>query len=177
MPERVIKVQKHKRDAVSALKERFSGYRDFIFTDYRGLTVAQITELRHRLRAERAVYKVIKNRFANIVFKDLKQPDVSAFLTGPTAIALAKEDSAGPTKVLFEFSRESAVKVKGGLIFGRVYDAREVEEISKLPPREALIAQLMRTMQAPAQNFVSATSGIVTKLVRTLQAVAESKKE
>ncbi len=175
MAETEAKVQQSKIEAVGKLKEQFAAYRDFIFTDYRGLTVAQITELRHRLREQRSVFKVVKNGYAKIVLRGLNAPDVSGHLTGPTAIALVKEDAAAAARTLFDYTKESPLKVKGGLIEGGVYDSRQVEALSKLPSKNVLLAQLMGTMKAPLQNLVFALNGITTKLVRTLVAVAEAK--
>jgi len=176
MAETEVKVQQSKIEAVGKLREQFAGYHDFIFTDYRGLTVAQITELRHRLRVQRSVLKVVKNGYAKIVLQGMKAPDMSAHLTGPTAIALVKEDVAAAARILFDFTKESPLHVKGGLIEGGVYDSKQVEVLSKLPTKNVLLAQLMGTMKAPVQNLVFALSGITTKLVRTLAAVAEAKK-
>ncbi len=176
MAETEVKVQQGKIEAVGKLKEQFAGYSDFIFTDYRGLTVEQITELRHRLREQRSVFKVVKNRYAKIVLQGLKAPDMSAHLTGPTAIALVRDDAASTAKILFDYTKESPLQVKGGLIEGGVYDAKQVEALSKLPSKNVLLAQLMGTMKAPVQNLVFALNGITTKLVRTLVAVADAKK-
>lgn len=176
MAESTTKVTQAKLDTVAKLKEQFAAYKDFIFTDYRGLTVEQITELRHRLREQQSVYKVVKNRFAKIALTELKAPDISANLTGPTAIALIKQDAAAAAKILLDFTKESPLQVKGGLIEGGVYGKEQVEALSTLPPKPVLIAQLMGVMQAPLQNLVYALSGIPTKLARTLAAVADSKK-
>lgn len=178
MTEHVTKVQDHKVEALEAIKAKFSENADFIFTDYRGLTVEQITALRGKLREKQAEYKVVKNRYAKLAFHQMEMPDdVAALLVGPTALALLKEDASGVAKILFEFARETPVEVKGALVNGRVFDAAQTEALSKLPTREQLLAQLMGTMQAPLQNFVYALNGVTTKLVRTLQAVADKKAE
>lgn len=176
MAEYTTKVQSHKVESVDSLKHAFEGVNDYIFTNYRGLTVAQITELRNRLRAENAVYKVIKNRFAKIALKDMDQPLVDEHLTGPTAVALARGESGTVAKILFEMSKELPLEVKGGIINGNVFNAAQVEAFSKLPSRLELIAKLMGTMKAPIQNLVYTIDAVPTKLVRTLQAVADQKK-
>jgi len=170
------RVNDRKREAVGLLKDEFGDVKDFIFTDYRGLTVEQITVLRRRLREQNAEYKVIKNNYARIAFQQLQSPEeVASYLVGPTAIAMAKGESSPVVKSLIDFARESSVQVKGGLIAGRVYDAKQVAEYSKLPTRPELLAILMGTMNAPVQNLVYAIGGVTTKLVRTLQAVADKK--
>lgn len=164
-----------KTELVGTLKETFRDIRGFIFTDYRGLTVEQITELRSKLRERKAEYHVIKNNFARLAFIQMEKPDVSSFLVGPTAIALVREDSGDVVKDLLEYAKDWTVQVKGGLIDGNVFDATQVEEFSKLPSREELIAKLMGTMNAPLQYLVYAINGVTQKLVRTLAAVAEQK--
>jgi large subunit ribosomal protein L10 len=153
----------------------FGSYKGYIFTDFRGLTVEQITKLRRELQKLNAEYKVVKNNFARIAFQEMSQPDVSSYLTGPTAIALANEESAQVAKSLLEFAKETSVKVKGGLVEGKVFDDQQIVLFSKLPSRVELLASLMGTMRAPVQNLVYAMNGVTTKLVRTLQAVAEKK--
>jgi len=170
------RVNDAKRESVASLKGQFDQVSDFVFTDYRGLTVEQITELRRRLREHQAEYRVIKNNFAKIAFQQMKAPDsVGAYLVGPTAVALAKGDSAPVVKSLLELAKDWPVQVKGGLIGGNVFDAAQVEAYSKLPGRDVLISMLMGTMNAPLQNLVYVVNGVTTKLVRTLQALADKK--
>ncbi len=172
-----VKIQQNKVDAVQALKDEFSTVDNYIFTNYRGLTVEQITVLRQKLFQEDARYKVVKNRFAKIALKELKRPEVDDQLTGPTAIALPKGDAATIAKILVEFAKEAPVEIKGGIVDGQVFTAKQIEEFSKLPSRLELLAMLVGTMQAPIQNVVYILNALPTKLVRTLQAVADSKSE
>ena len=155
-----------KEDAVKALKDEFEGYNGYIFTDYRGMTVAQITELRTALRKNDAQYRVIKNRFAKIAMKDLGKGGAEEQMVGPTAVALAKGDESNVVaKALFEAIKNGApMQVKGALIDGELMSAEEVEALSKLPTKLELIASLMGTMKAPVQ-----------KLAATLLAYVESK--
>ena len=170
-----VKIQDHKVKAIESIKGDFSNVKDFIFTDYRGLTVAQITELRNDLRKENAVYKVIKNRFAKIALKELDQPTVDEHLTGPTAVALSTEEAGPVAKALVAFARNGVLKIKGGIIDGNVFDAEQMVAFSKLPTKLELIAKLMGTMKAPVQNMVYIMHGVPQQLVRTLQAVADKK--
>ncbi len=169
------KIQPYKQDAVKKIRDEFQLAKDFIFTDYRGLTVEQITDVRKKLREQKAAYRVVKNRFAKIALRDLQYPEVAEYLVGPTAIAIAKEDSAPVAKLLLELSKELPLKVKGGLVDKNVFNDKQLEAFSKLPGKKELIAMLMSTMQAPLQNFVYALNAVPTKLVRTLQAVADKK--
>lgn len=169
------RVNDTKVGAVDALKEMFAETGDFVFTNYRGLTVDQITRLRTKLRENGADYRVVKNRFARLAFQQLNKPDVSEYLVGPTALALAGSDSAPVVKAIIDFAKEAPLEVKGALVGDQVYDAKQAAAFSKLPTRDELIAQLMSVMQAPLQNFVYAANAVPTKLVRTLQAVADQK--
>ncbi|TVQ26500.1 MAG: 50S ribosomal protein L10 [Spirochaetaceae bacterium] len=175
MTAHVTKVQPHKTEALEVLKETLSRNQEFIFTDYRGLTVEQITELRGRLRAQQADYKVVKNRYAKLAFEQLDKGAAAGVFVGPTAIALIKQDSAAAAKLLFDFAKDTPVQVKGAYVDGRFFDAAQTEALSKLPSRDQLIAQLMSTMNAPLQNLVYAMNGVTQKLVRVLQAVADKK--
>lgn len=160
------RVNAAKEDAVKALKDEFQSYNGFIFTDYRGMTVAQITELRNALRKNDAAYRVVKNRYAKIAFKDLGKTGAEDQMVGPTAVALAKGDESNVVaKAIFEAIKNGApIEVKGAIIDGEVMDAASVEALSKLPTRLELIASLMGTMKAPVQ-----------KLAATLLAYLESK--
>lgn len=177
MTDHVTRVQQHKVDSLEAIKSKFSENKDFIFADYRGLTVEQITDLRRKLRDKEAEFRVVKNRYTRLAMKELEMPDVSEMLVGPTALTLLKDDPTAVAKILFDFAKDTAVSVKGAIVDGKVYSSSETEALSKLPTRDQLIAQLMSTMQAPLQNLVYAMNGTVQKLVRVLQAVADKKQE
>lgn len=161
------KFQAEKTAAIADIKARFEAVSEYIFTEYRGLTVEQITSLRHQLREKGCSYKVVKNNFARIAFEEMKSADVSQYLVGPTAVALASEEPNSVAKVLFDFSKEvPALVIKGALIGGEIYDAAKIEAFSKLPGKKVLISMLMSAMQATT-----------SKLARTLQAVADKKAE
>lgn len=168
-----VNIQSSKTEAIESLKEEFKGVKDFIFTDYRGLTVSQITELRNILRKENAAYKVVKNRFAKIALKELDREAADELLTGPTAIALAMDESGPVAKALYDFSKNAPVAVKGAVIGEKLFSAEEVEAFSKLLTKPQLLAKLMGTMKAPVQNVVYVLNAVPQKLVRTLQAVAD----
>ncbi len=170
------KVQDAKVASIGELKETLGAAPDYIFADYRGLTVEQITALRKQLRAKDAHFKVVKNNFARIAFEQLEAPDVASYLTGPTAVAISPKDANEVAKIMFDFSKETpALKVKGGLVGKTVYDAAQVEAFSKLPGRKELIAMLMSVMNAPARNLAAALNDINARLVRTVKAVADKK--
>lgn len=166
MEEYKAHVNKAKEDAVAALREEFAGYDGFIFTDYRGMTVDQITKIRKDLRKDEAAYRVVKNRYAKIALQNLEKSGAEDQMIGPTAVALVKGDTANVVaKVLYAAGKDGVnIQVKGALIDGEVLSADQIEAISKLPTRLELIASLMGTMKAPVQ-----------KLAATLLAYVESK--
>jgi len=170
-----LKVQQYKIDAVAELKDGFEKTRSFIFADYRGLTVDQITELRRSLRDAGADFHVVKNNYAKIAFKQMDHEDVAPYLVGPTAIAYCGDEAGPVAKAMLKLAKDMPVELKGGLLDGEVYDAKAVEAFSKLPTKLELIQMLMSTMNAPAQNMVFVLNGLTTKLVRTLDAVREKK--
>ena len=104
-------LQPAKTQAIEETKKVFSEYNDFIFTEYRGLTVEQITALRNKLREHEAPLKVVKNNFARVAFEELKIENVADYLKGPTAVVMAKEDSNEAAKVLFDFAKDNQALV------------------------------------------------------------------
>lgn len=159
------KIQPAKAEAIENAKKVLGEYNDFIFADYRGLTVEQITTLRDKLREKNAVLKVMKNNFARIAFEDMKVENVADYLKGPTVIAMAKEDANEVAKVLFDFAKDApTLTVKGAYVEKEVYDAAKIEAFSKVPGKKQLIAMLMSAMNGPAQ-----------KLAATLKAYADKK--
>ena len=167
MAVRAKKIQPAKAEAIENAKKIFSEYNDFIFADYRGLTVEQITALRDKLREKNAVLKVVKNNFARIAFEDIKVEGVADYLSGPTVIAMAKEDSNEVAKILFDFAKDApALAVKGASIEKEAYDAAKIEAYSKVPGKKQLYAMLLSAMNGPVQ-----------KLAATLKAYADSKSE
>ncbi len=153
-----------KEESVKALKDEFSQYNGYIFTDYRGMTVEQITTLRRTLMSKDSTYRVVKNRFARIALSQLDHT-ADEQLVGPTAIALVKGDEANAVaKDLFALAKEGApLVVKGGIIDGQFFSAEEVEALSKLPGRLELIATLMATMMAPVQKLAATMLAYVEK--------------
>ena len=166
---RAKQLRDEKVAAVADVKEAFGAAKDLIFTEYRGLTVEQITELRLKLRESDCTYRVVKNNFARIALEELGKGSLGDYFTGPTAVVFYSGDGDvnGAAKAVFDFAKEApALVVKGGYVGGEVYDAEKLEAFSKLPGKKELIAMLMSAMQATT-----------SKLARTLQAVADKKGE
>jgi len=170
------KIQESKTKAIAELKEILGVAPDYIFTDYRGLTVEQITNLRKLLRAKDVKYKVIKNNFAKIAFEQLSTPDVSNYLVGPTAVAITPKDTNEVAKILYDFLKEApTLKIKGALVSGSVYDAAQTEAFSRLPGRLELISMLMSVINGPTRNLAAALNDVPSRLVRTIKAIGDKK--
>jgi len=157
-----------KNAMIEAIKGKASESASLIFTEYRGMTVAQISELRKKLREFNSSYSVVRNNFARIAFNEAKIEGVESYLVGPTAIVYVKGDETNSAaKVLFEFMEEvPALVVKGAIVEGESYDAKKIEAYSKLPGKKQLISMFMSTLNATTSKFV-----------RTLKAIADKKSE
>ena len=158
------KIQPAKTAAIEAAKKTFADYNDFIFADYRGMTVEQITQLRKKLREQSAVLKVVKNNFARIAFADMQIDSVADYLKGPTVVAMVKEDSNEVAKTLFDFTKDApTLNSKGGFIGKELYDAAKISEFSKIPGKKTLIAMLMSAINGPARQLAATLQAYVDK--------------
>ncbi len=165
--------QPAKTAAIEEAKKILSEYENFVFVDYRGLTVEQITKLRDGLREKNSQLKVFKNNFAKVAFDELKNDEVAQYLSGPTAIAMIHEDANESAKVLFDFAKDApALKVKGAWVENELYDAAKIEELSKLPGKKQLIAMLMSAINGPAQKLAATLQAYVEKLEKEGPAAA-----
>ena len=155
-----------KEAAVKALKDEFAQYDSFIFTDYRGMTVEQLTKIRRGLLKDQNNYRVVKNTYAKIALKQLEKEVDDAQLKGPTGVVLVKGDTANTAaKILFDVKGEGApVEVKGGLVDGKFMDAATIEAFSKLPSKKDLLSMLMGTMKAPVQKLAATLLAYQAKL-------------
>src|SRR5208337_1477574 len=155
MAMRATKIQSVKADAIGELKGKIGAAKDFIFAEYRGLTVEQISALRRQLREKNAEFHVVKNNFARIAFEDLGYPkDVELVLAGPTAVAFSKSEANEVAKVLIDFAKETpALKVKAGLVDRGFMGEAEIAAFSRLPSRNQLIAMLMAGLRSPVQKL------------------------
>jgi len=156
MAMRATKIQAVKAEGIGDLKNKIGDAKDFIFAEYRGLTVEQISALRKQLRAKNAEFHVVKNNFARIAFVDLGfTKDIVPVFAGPTAVAFAKADSNEVAKVLVDFAKEvPALKVKAGLVDKGFMGEAEIAAFSKLPSRNQLIAMFMAGLKSPVQKLV-----------------------
>lgn len=161
-----------KVEQVELLTQKLRGARVAILTDYRGLTVGQLQDLRGRLRAQDVEYRVVKNTLARRAAVEAGHPDFQDLLKGPVAIAFGGEDVGAPSRLLAEFVRQTRVRldIVGGLVEGRLMGPEQVRQIADLPSREVLLAQLLGTLQSPVSQLVGAIQAPVQQLVGLLEA-------
>jgi large subunit ribosomal protein L10 len=175
MAEQTRKIQPAKLEAAAKLREQIAAKSDIIFSDFRGLTFPQMTELRAKLGEKDAAYRVVRNSAARVAIKEAGLPDASDLLVGPTALAFLGRDPGAAARIMLDFAKAAPLQVKGGVIGGKMFAVKEIEALSRLPGRDQLIAMLMGTMNAPLRNMMSVMNGVMSKLVRTLAAVADMK--
>lgn len=150
-------LRNEKQAIVEGLKDRFKRMTSTVFVDYQGLDVASVTELRDILRAQGVEYQVVKNTLTKLAVAEAPYAaDLAAALTGMTAIAWSYEDPAVAAQVFKEFTKKNkSLRVKAGLIDGRVIDgATVVSQLAVMPGKNELRAQLLATLQAPAQQLL-----------------------
>jgi large subunit ribosomal protein L10 len=165
-----------KREVVAELTEDFRSSTSMLVADPRGLTVAQLRDLRTRLRAQDASFRVAKNTLARIAARDADREPLVDLLAGPTGIALVQGDPAPVAKALSDFARTAPTLVlRGGLLEGRAIDEAGVRQLATLPPREQLIAQFVGGIAAPLSAFVNTIAAIPRGLVVALDQIRQQK--
>lgn len=160
-------IREEKQQVVSDIATKLRDSLSTIVVDYRGLDVAQVTELRKQLREAGVEFKVYKNTLARRATQETNLTELDEFLVGPTAIAFSPDDVISPAKILHKFAKENdSLEIKAGLIEGKLVGLDAIKEVADLPSREGLLSMLLSVLQAPMRNFA-----LVTK------AVAEQKEE
>ena len=172
----------HKKEViVEKLKEQLSSAKGAVFTTYKGLTVAQDTELRRELRAAGVTYHVVKNTMVRRAADALGLEGLDPHLEGTTAFAFSAEDAVAPAKGICDYIKKNKLDDKGilsvkvGTVEGKVIEAKEVQALASLPSREQLIAKLMGSMNAPISNTVNVLQGVIRNAVYVLEAVRAQK--
>lgn len=167
-------VSEEKAAAVAALKDEFSKYDSFIFTDYRGMTVEQMNGIRRNLLGQSNNYRVVKNNLARVAFSEMGATVDDSLLKGPTGVVLVKGDTVNTAaKVVFDSKADGApVEVKGGIVDGKPMDAATLEEYSKLPGKNELLSMLLATMMAPVQKLAATLLAYQKKLESAAPAAA-----
>ena len=153
-----------KKPVVEEISAKIKDAQAVVLVDHRGLTVAQDTELRKKLREEGVSYKVYKNTMMNFAFQGTDFEQLKDLLNGPSAMAVSTEDPAAPARVLYEFAKTAkALEIKGGVIEGKFYDATAMTDIATIPSKEVLLSRLLGSMQSPIANFARVIKQIAEK--------------
>ena len=165
---------KQKAKTIEELSKKLAKSPVSILTDYRGLTVAEMSQLRKQLRQAGVRYEVAKNTLARYAAQQAGIRALDSYLAGPTAIAFGAADVSEPAKLLIEYERGSRVfKIKGGLLGTRVLSAEDVKTLAALPPREVLVAKVLGGMNAPIASLVGVLGGPMRAFVQVLRARQE----
>ncbi|MGI5848751.1 MAG: 50S ribosomal protein L10 [Christensenellales bacterium] len=173
MGEKSIEVKKR---IVNDIKDKMEKAKGMIIYDYRGLSVAQVTDLRNKFREAGVEYHVIKNSMMKRAADLLNLTGLDEHLAGPTAVAFGYNDPVAPAKVLVEFVKKlKKTQIKAGILNGKIIGIDGINSLAELPSREQLLAQLAGTLNAPISGFARSLSGIIAKLGYALNAVKEQK--
>ena len=161
---------------VEEIKEKLDSARIAILTEFQGLNVAEMTELRKLFREANVDYKVYRNTLTSIAAKQLGVSGVDDHLVGTTALAFCKDDLIAPAKIVKDFgAKHQNFRVKAGILDKQVIGSDDVIELASIPPREVLIAQLLGGMQAPISGLLSVLQGTIRSFISVLNNLAEQK--
>ena len=165
-----------KKEIVKELNERFSKAAVVIVTDYKGLDVAAINDLRRRLRKEEVEYQVVKNSLMVIASQETDVALIKETFKGPSAVALSYSDPVAPAKVLTEFAKDHDVfEIKVGVMDGQVIELNEIKALSALPSREVLLGTFVSVLNNVPAGFVRTIAEIPRRLLNVLQAIKDQK--
>ena len=162
--------------AVEQITEILGNAKSVFVADFQGLNVEQISSLRKKCREDKVQFLVVKNKLARIAAKNAGRDEMEDHFKGPSAIAFTYDDPSAPARVISTFAKDTekpAIKVS--LFEGNFYGPEQVKVIAALPPREVLLSKVLYGLNSPIQGFAGALNGLLSKLVRTLDAVRESK--
>ncbi len=150
-----------KKQEVDIIAEQLKNSVSTVIVDYRGLSVAEVTELRSQLREAGVEYKVYKNTMVRRAAEKAGIDGLDEFLVGPTAVATSTEDVVAPAKVIAGFAKDhQALEIKTGVMEGNVISAEEVNTVGTLPSHDGLVSMLLSVLQAPVRNFAYAVKAV-----------------
>ena len=168
--------KEEKQQIAEDLRERLSKSAIIVLTDYKGLDVAAMNDLRRKLRAEDIEYQVVKNTLLIRASEDNDIALIKDYFKGPSAIALSYDDPIAPAKVLSQFAKENnKLEIKAGVMNGQVLDANAIKALAKLPSREVLLGQLLSALNAVPTSFVRTIAEIPRGFVSVLAAIRDQK--
>ena len=165
-----------KKKVVEDVTEKIKNSKSVVFVNYKGLTVAEDTELRNAFRKENVEYKVLKNTLVRKAFNEMGVTDFDSDLNGPTAVAFGSDETSA-SKVIVEAVKKYGDKlaVKSAYVDGGYVDVNGVKALAAMPSKEQLIAKMLGSMQSPVSKFAGVLSATLRSVVLALNAVAEKK--
>jgi large subunit ribosomal protein L10 len=167
---------KSKFEKVKDLTDKLGRAKSIVLTDYRGLTVAKMEELRSKVEDDGAEYEVTKNTLLSLSLKDTSRETPIEVLVGPTAILFAFQDEIAPLKTLQDFIKINSLPIiKTGFLGNELISTSQVENLARLPSREVLLGKLVGSLKSTQFGLVNVLSGNIRKLVYALDAVAKTK--
>jgi large subunit ribosomal protein L10 len=170
--------RKEKQAVVSDVSDRMARASAVILTDFSGLKVEQMTELRQKLRDSGLDYLVVKNTLLQLASQGTDSEQLTQNLTGPNGLGFSYDDPVELAKVLVNFAKDNPkLDIKEGVLDGKIISAEEVSALAKLPSREVLLGQLLGVMNGVARNFVSVLAAVPRGLVTALKQIEEQKAE
>ena len=149
-----------KQNVVSEIQGKFTGSSSTVVAEYRGLSVAEITELRRALRAEGVEMKVYKNTLASKAAEAAGYPDLKESLTGPNALAFGSDETTAARLMATFAKKHKALILKGGIVEGKVVDQKTINELSALPNRDGMLSMLLSVLNAPVSSFARAVNAV-----------------
>jgi len=165
-----------KQQIVEDLRDRFAKSAIIVLTDYKGLDVAAMNDLRRRLRAEEIEYRVVKNTILTRASADNDGDLIKDFFKGPSAVALGFDDPIAPAKILAQFAKDhEQLEIKVGVMGGKVLDPTAITALAKLPSREVLLGQLLAVLNAVPTSFVRTIAEVPRSFVNVLAAIKDQK--
>ena len=153
-------VLESKKNVVTEISDKFKNSGATVVAEYRGLSVAEVTELRRKLREEGVEMKIYKNTLASLAADAADLGDLKSVLTGPNALVFGQDETAA-SRVLAQFAKKhKALILKGGIVEGKVVGLETIKELSQLPNREGMLSMLLSVLQAPVAQFARAVNAV-----------------
>jgi large subunit ribosomal protein L10 len=170
----MLRVEKEK--TIGELKEKLSATKSLFLTDFRGLNVQEMTDLRRELKKGGAEYEVSKNTMIRWAVRQTGFEGILEYLKGPTGLVFSYQDPVSPAKVLYALHKKvEKPKIKAIWVEGRLLDENYLKRLADLPPREVILAQILGGISSPMANFVGTLQGLLRNLVGVIDAIGEAK--
>ena len=165
-----------KNEKIEHYKKQFENAKVAVVTDYRGLSVEEITELRRALQAQNSDLTVTKNTLCKVAVKDTKFEAISELMQGPTAIAFGCSDEVSAAKILAKFIKDNKKgEILGAVLDGKLLCADDAKKLASMPSKEELYAKILGPINSPASGIVYSINGVMSALVRAVAAVRDKK--